>query len=185
MMAKQSKLNTVEQNVRSATRALAEKRQALSRAQAAAGEGQLVQQKLDNVRRALSDARELDWADAKGTGTPGRSAAPVSPSTAVAALSLPEQGSEGAVLKLRRMLAWEEEMAEKMQQRMNELKNRGADEAGQYRRLVSLCTRTPVDQVDGVSLFSRPISFLVILYYPHCSDFSNRMLEERLTLQDA
>lgn len=148
MMAKQSKLNTTEQNVRTATRALAEKRQAVTRAQAALGEAQIVQQKVDNLRRALSDPDELTWTDMSASPTRAKT----SPSNGTAgSLALPEQGSEGAVLRLRRMLAWEDQMASALVARTAAVRSRGAEDAVKYRKLVSLCTRTPVEGVDSVS----------------------------------
>jgi hypothetical protein len=113
------------------------------------GEAQLLHQKIDNVRSALAAAEDMAWADLAGPSSSPNKHFHTSPSAST--LTLPEQGSEGAVLRLRRMLAWEEQMASAITERTSSLRDRGMDGAVKYRKLVSLCTRTPVDQVDGVS----------------------------------
>lgn len=56
-------------------------------------------------------------------------------------------------MKLRRMAMWEDRMAAVLEDRIEALQSQGADKAVKYRRLVSLCTKVPVDKVDGVSPF--------------------------------
>lgn len=159
MLAKQTKLNAIEASVRHATRALADKRQQVALAQAALGEVEQVKQKSDNVRNALSSIAEGDWTgcaplsseSASGT-VPAAFRAPVSGSAEGTGeeIALPSRGEEGALLRLRRMMIWEDRIAATLQDRIDSLQGQGADKAVQYRRLVSLCTKVPVEKVDGV-----------------------------------
>jgi len=66
---------------------------------------------------------------------------------------MPERGDEEALVKLRRLAMWEDRMVEVIEERMRALEGESADKAVKYRRLVSLCTKVPVEKVDSVSYF--------------------------------
>ena len=157
MTETQTKLNATEASVRHATRALAEKRQQVQRAQLARGELEQVHQKADNVRRALAAVGSQDWTGRTTSATPAFQPLPpdVPALTVMDGLGeevpLPERGAEGAVVQLRRVSMWEDRMTAVLEEKMRALEGESADMAVKYRRLVSLCTGVSVDEVDEVS----------------------------------
>jgi hypothetical protein len=67
-------------------------------------------------------------------------------------IALPERGDVNAnVLTLRKMLLWEDRILKLLEDRLQALQGESSDKAVKYRKLVSLCTKVPVDKVDGVS----------------------------------
>lgn len=162
MTQKQTKLNATENSVRHATRALSDKRQQVARAQAAVSELEQVKQKVDNVRKALNTLPTQDWTGRGGLSSElhsGASSSAFRPiqlnvqvprSSGGEDVALPERGSQGALLRLRRIAAWEDRMSLVLQDRLSALEGESADKAVKYRRLVSLCTKVPQEKVDGV-----------------------------------
>ncbi|WVF70119.1 hypothetical protein IAT40_004907 [Kwoniella sp. CBS 6097] len=180
MTAKQTKLNATEQSVRHATRALADKRQQLHRAQLKVGELELISQRAEALRKALSaddsSTPPEEWtgrvllSSEAGTSEglppafrnlPPSSSDDVNPKiepdaenstdpTSVGEIKLPERGEEGALVRLRRMVMWEERVTKILEDRITTLQGEGVDKAVKYRRLVSLCTKVPVEKVDGM-----------------------------------
>lgn len=159
MLNKQTKLNATEASVRHATRALSEKRQNVQRVQASVGELEQLRQKSENVRRALATLNTQDWtgrSSGEKTGAafrrlPPHAVQPVLVDGMGEELPMPERGEEGAVVKLRRLASWEDRVAQLLEERTLALEGESTDKAVKYRRLVSLCTKVPVDKVDGVS----------------------------------
>ncbi|OCF37625.1 hypothetical protein I316_00752 [Kwoniella heveanensis BCC8398] len=178
MMAKQTKLNATEQSVRHATRALADKRQQLHRAQLKVGELELVNQRVEALRNAVSaDDKSTpdEWTGrvllsseaATSEGLPPAAFRSLPPSSEIvpkiepdtedeassgrgADIKLPERGEEGALVRLRRIVLWEDRVTKVLEDRINTLQGEGMDKAVQYRKLVSLCTKVPVEKVDGM-----------------------------------
>lgn len=144
MLAKQTKLNATEASVRHATRALADKRGQVQRAQAALSEMEQVDQRAENVRKAMG--LDLDWAGGAST-----SASASASTEAAVPVEDPPRGSEGALVKLRRLAMWEDRVSGLLEERIRSLQGESTDKAVKYRRLVSLCTKVPLDKVDGVS----------------------------------
>ncbi|ORY25321.1 hypothetical protein BCR39DRAFT_544274 [Naematelia encephala] len=156
MTAKQTKLNTTEASVRHATRSLADKRQAVQRAQAVVSELEQIRQKTENVRRSLVTVSAQDWTGRSLGGGPAFSPLPqhvpapqISESLSTE-MPFPQPGEPGAIIKLRRMVAWEDRIAQLLESRTRALEGESTDMALKYRRLVSLCTKVPVDKVDGM-----------------------------------
>ena len=158
MTEKHTNLNATEASVRHATRALADKRQQVQRAQSALGELEQIQQRADNVRRALAIIGSQDWTGRAQAGPPAFRPLPAQVPNPVVRegldhdVPLPDRGEEEAVVKLRRLAVWEDRMATVLEERMRTLEGESADKAVKYRRLVSLCTKVPVEKVDSVSL---------------------------------
>ena len=162
MTNKQTKLNETENKVRAATRSLAEKRQQVARAQSATSELEQIKQKIENARKALTLLPSQDWSgrNALSSEMRGESIAPIAFRQVQVGnfqlgsgeeIPLPERGSEGSLARLRRIRAWEERIGRVLEDRLFALEGESANKAVQYRRLVSLCTKVPVDKVDGVS----------------------------------
>lgn len=163
MLAKQTKLNAIEASVRHATRALADKRQQVQKAQAALSEIEQIQQRSENVKRSLQDTMaDGDWTGCTRLSTETtqpsafRSTPTPVPGGGGEDIGLPNRGEVGALVRLRRMAVWEDRMTALLNDRIQALQGEGADKAVKYRRLVSLCTKVPVDKVDGVSRLSSP-----------------------------
>ena len=169
MTQKQTTLNATEQNVRHATRGLAEKRQEVQNAQSSVAEIEQLQQKVENLRRALSVVStpqlDLDWtgrnplsAELSGQKSispafrslPSGIPAPMASGSGVH-IPIPPAGEQGESQKLKRLAIWEERMAEVLEDKIKALEGETADKAVKYRKLVSLCTKVPVEKVDGVS----------------------------------
>lgn len=157
MTEKQTKLNATEASVRHATRALADKRQQVQRSQSALGELEHLQQKADNVRRALASVGSQDWTGRPQNASPafrplpGHVPAPIILEGLGEEVPAPVHGETDELIKLSRLAMWEDRMAAVLEERLRALEGESADKAVKYRRLVSLCTRVPVEKVDSVS----------------------------------
>jgi regulatory protein SWI6 len=162
MTNKQIKLNETENKVRAATRSLADKRQQVARAQSATSELEQIKQKIENARKALTLVPSQDWSGrgALSSEIRGEAVAPTAFRQVQVGniqfgsgedIPLPERGSEGSLARLRRIRAWEERIGRVLEDKLFALEGESADKAVKYRRLVSLCTKVPVDKVDGVS----------------------------------
>lgn len=164
MLQKQTKLNATEASVRHATRALADKRQQVQRAQALLTEVEQIQQRSENIQRALGSVTSAEWtgrtvlsSEPTGSTPPAfkPTTAPLPGADAVEYggenITLPDRGAEGALVELRRIAAWEDRIASVLQGRIQALQGESADQAVKYRKLVGLCTKVPTEKVDGVS----------------------------------
>jgi regulatory protein SWI6 len=161
MTQKQTALNVVEQSVRQATRSLAERRIQVAALQATIADLEQAQFRMENMREAITNLGQEDWTGRASSGAEmtipafkhlDDYAAPIIPSSPngddVTGLAIPIPGT---VVQLRRLAMWEDRMADILRARMEALEGEGADKAAKYRKLVSLCTKVPVDKVDSVS----------------------------------
>lgn len=173
-------LGGVEKSVRIATRSLADRRQQvdLTRTKLATLEQQA--ERVENARRAL-DAPEMDWTGrtplkAEATLPPAFGFVPPAVPTAAGTLKtpveppLPARGEPESLIQLRRIAQWEERVATLLEERAAELEGDGADRALKYRKVIALCAKVSVDQVDDVSPVSR--NFLEALGSLRSSCFS-------------
>ncbi|ORX33493.1 hypothetical protein BD324DRAFT_639565 [Kockovaella imperatae] len=162
MTAKQTALNNTEQSVRLGTKALADKRLQVVNAQAALEELERMRQKSDNLRKALTlpvMQNSQDWTGRETLSTerePPMAFAPLPqgvPQPVASGSSdpipLPMHGEADAVMRLKRLNLWEDRMCEVLEDRIKSLEGETADKAVKYRKLVSLCTKVPVEKVDG------------------------------------
>lgn len=162
MQEKQTRLNTIEQNVRHTTRSLAEKRQQLARLKAQLADLEGMDGRIEYLRRALDSVTVEQWTGRSAEpSTPAAFAmvdGPAGPSAAEYAgradIPIPQTYEEGSAAKLRRLNMWEDRIAQLLQERLGRLDAERESQAGKYRRLVSLCTRVPADKVDEVSVLS-------------------------------
>jgi hypothetical protein len=157
-------LNEVEKNVRTATRSLSDRRQQIDAARQKLATLEQQAERAANAKRAL-DAPDADWTGRtvlKGETAPPPAfgiGLPLLPGAGPKAdkedkvedLSLPAKGEEGALVALRRLAAWEERAAKLLEERAAELEGDGADRAIKYRKVIALCAKVSVDQVDDVS----------------------------------
>jgi regulatory protein SWI6 len=158
MTAKQKTLNQTEQNVRHATRSLADKRQQMQRSQTSLAELEQNKLKSEKLRKALSsvDSHNYSGRSDDATSSAFRNLAshlaPQITGPLGKEFPLPSPGGPNAVITLRRRRDWETRISQVLEQRVKSLEGEGLDKELKYRRLVSVCTKVPVDKVDGVSL---------------------------------
>ncbi|KAL1693598.1 hypothetical protein GGG16DRAFT_88538 [Schizophyllum commune] len=74
--------------------------------------------------------------------------APAHPAEFDADPPLPAENSAAALVRMRRMRMWHERMEGVIQARMDKLKGAGAEKEVLCRRIVALCTGTPVEEVE-------------------------------------
>lgn len=67
-------------------------------------------------------------------------------------VQLPSAGDPSGIATLRRIKAWEERVNQVLQEKVAALEGESLEKEVKYRRLVSLCTKVPVEKVDGVSV---------------------------------
>ena len=163
MTVKQTVLNTTESSVRTATKALAEKRQQVVQAQATIEELERVQQKIENLQRA-TDLTSLStpesWTGRSSIGFESEAPSafrllpPSVPRPVISGGSdgvpIPQKGEEDLMMRVKRQSLWEDRMAQVLEDKIQGLEGETADKAVKYRKLVSLCTKVPVDKVDNV-----------------------------------
>jgi regulatory protein SWI6 len=167
MTAKQKSLNQTEQNVRHATRSLADKRQQMQRSQASLAELEQNKLKSEKLRKALS---AVDTHNYSGRSDDGSSAfrtlashlAPQITGSLGRDFPLPSPGDPNAVITLRRRRDWESRISQVLEQRVKSLEGEGLDKELKYRRLVSVCTEVPVDKVDAVSILPSHSGFTLM-----------------------
>jgi regulatory protein SWI6 len=157
MTAKQKILNQTEQNVRHATRSLADKRQQMQRSQASLSELEQNKLKAEKLRKALSTAGSHNWTGRSDDRNDSASFRPLSPrfaprvtGTSGREFPMPSQDEPNAVITLRRRRDWENRISRVLEQRVKALEGEGLDKELKYRRLVSVCTKVPVDKVDSM-----------------------------------
>lgn len=159
-------LGGVEKSVRVATRSLAERRQQVDTARARLSTLEQVAERAANAKRAL-DAPEQEWTGR--TPLKGETTLPaaftLAPPLALSASTnppdsakpatdppLPPTGDPTALVRLRRLNAWEDRAARLLEERAADLEGDSADRAVKYRKVIALCARVPVDQVDDVGV---------------------------------
>ncbi|WVN88669.1 uncharacterized protein L203_103882 [Cryptococcus depauperatus CBS 7841] len=173
MLAKQTKLNATEASVRHATKALADKRQQLHQCQEQLDLLLLYEQRSENVKRILDAAQAgstLAVEEFTGrTQTSEEKTLNLLPPLAFREVSgpyanlqfpsqsnedednpLPERNDVDVLIKLRRVALWEDRIAEILEDRIKEMEGEGLERTMKYRKLVSLCSKVPVDRVDGM-----------------------------------
>lgn len=178
LKAKQDVLASVQNRLRLSTRSLAEQRRQIQSWQSKCGELDQVQQRIRNIERALALEDRVDWT--------GRTVIDGRPNTAgpfvyrgpestlvgvgfddMATNSLdfeppvPEENTHDALIKMRRMKLWLSRTGEMMELRLKELQGASAEKEFQCKRIVSLCTGVPLNQVEQVCPISHEKGWLL------------------------
>ena len=156
MKSKQDALDVTQAHLRAATRELAEQRKQIAAWQARQADLERAQQRVRNVRRALSDQDELDWTgrlagDKTGpfAAKPG-SAMLIDDGREVAEPMPPSEDSAEALVRMRRLKLWEARTEEMLLKRLEKLQGASAEQEFQYKKILSISLGTPVDKVDKV-----------------------------------
>ncbi|KAF8507954.1 transcription factor [Hysterangium stoloniferum] len=162
---KQEGLASIQAKLRASTRVLAEQRRQIQTWQSKCGELDQVRQRIRNLERALQDEDNVDWT--------GRSTMEGEEPTkgafvyrgAESTLSgvgfddlatnpfefeppIPEENTREHLVKMRRMQMWHRRTEQMMEARLKQLQGASADKEFQCKKIVSLCTGVPMDQVE-------------------------------------
>lgn len=163
---KQDALDVTQARLRAATRELAEQRRQTQTWQSSLSQLDQVRQRIRNIERVLKDEDNFDWTGKGGAKvkalslteeeTTPEDEAKVDPDPpfpeAEEGTSAEQQVDTVATLvRLKRMSKWHSKVGDLMQQRISRSKGASAEKELQCRRVVSLCTGVPTEQVDAVS----------------------------------
>ncbi|KAG8957828.1 transcriptional regulator swi6 [Tulasnella sp. 408] len=176
---KQKDLDQVQVELRNATRQLAEQRKQIQECQNRLSQLDQVHQRIQNVERVLKEEDTFDWTgrstvDGKPEMNAGKAFQHRGPQSVLGPLTgkatsaelppnmepdpaFPPSGSLGGNsdtvatwMRLKRMKMWHTRMDDLMAQRIEGSKGASAEKELQCRKVVSLCTGVPVDEVDGM-----------------------------------
>ncbi|EJU03812.1 apses-domain-containing protein [Dacryopinax primogenitus] len=166
--AKQSAITMNQVHLRVATRQLAEQRRQIQTWKSRCQELDQGKQRVKNVQRALAQEEGFEWtgrteadggAARESAGLPFsyRGAARPTPST-VGAVEIsfelgtdppiPSGDSTATLVKLRRIKTWSARVEQILSERIRRLQGAGAYKEVQCKRIVSLCTKVPVEEVE-------------------------------------
>lgn len=171
LKSKQDSLDVTQAHLRAATRELAEQRKQIQLWQSRCAELDQVHQRIRNLEKAIAEEDSFDWTGRTDLlGRDGRETAgpafqwrgPSSTMTGVADSMdisfsveieppIPTTDSIASLIRLRRMNMWQLRMEELMEARLKSLQGASAEKEYQCKRIVALCTGTPVDKVEDVS----------------------------------
>lgn len=174
LKSKQDALDITQAHLRAATRELADQRRQIQQWQGYCNELDQVHQRVRNISKAIKDEDRFDWT--------GRSELDGQPATADAGLSflyrghgstmgalgigatidvsfnvdvdpaIPTTDSSKDLVKLRRLKMWHERIEMLMKKRIEALQGLSADKEFMCKKVVSLCTGVPLDEVEGVRI---------------------------------
>ncbi|KZP01441.1 apses-domain-containing protein [Calocera viscosa TUFC12733] len=165
---KQNAIAMNQVHLRAATRQLAEQRRQIQTWKTRCEELDQAKQRVKNVQRALVQEEEFEWTGrTEADGRPASEAAGLAFTYRGAARSLSSTGggveisfelgpdppqpmgdNAATLVKLRRMKAWSARVEQILAERMKRLQGAGAEKEVQCKRIVSLCTKVPVEEVE-------------------------------------
>ncbi|GJJ11329.1 hypothetical protein Clacol_005561 [Clathrus columnatus] len=162
---KQDVLASVQSKLRASTRSLADQRRQIQTWQLKCGELDQVQQRIRNIERALVLEDRVDWTGRTAVDGEVPIKGPFAyqgPDSTLVGVGfddmatnsiefeppIPEENSHRTVIKMRRMQLWLSRTAEMMRSRLKELQGASAEKEFQCKKIVSLCTGVPIDQIE-------------------------------------
>ena len=148
LSTKEAQYQDARSELHAQTRALGEHRNLLTAEKARLAELDLVQARIRNLERALVEEQFNSWGIER---TQGEEAELGVAGEGPADEDVPEEDSKEALLRLRRMRAWQARVEGLVGARVEKLRGTGAERELQYKRLVSIATKTPMEEVDIVS----------------------------------
>jgi len=163
--SKQEGLASVQAKLRASTRGLADQRRQIQSWQSKCGELDQVHQRIRNLERALQDEDKVDWtgrstmegeAPTKGAfvyrGAESTLSGVGFDDLATNPLEfeppIPEENTRVHLVRMRRMQMWHRRTEQMMESRLKQLQGASADKEFQCKKIVSLCTGVPMDQVE-------------------------------------
>ena len=172
LKSKQDALDATQAQLRTATRELAEQRRQIQAWQGYCNELDQVHQRLRNISKALKDEDEFDWTGRSepdgqpSTGENGLAFLHRGPGSTMQALgsgqvievpqnvgvdpAVPTPDTARDFVRLRRLKMWYERIDSLMSKRLEVLRGMNADKEFMCKKVVSLCTGVPIDEVEGV-----------------------------------
>jgi len=187
LKAKQDSLDVTQAHLRAATRELSDKRKQIQVWQVHCAELDKVNQRVQNVEKALSDEDKFDWTgrtdlsgkDARESAGPAFSYRGIG-STIIGIGGavdisvnvdldppMPPSGSDTVttLVKLRRMKIWHQRIEQSLSDRLSNLQTMNAEKEYQCKKIVALCTGIPIDKVEDVSdyLYLASLSPLILV----------------------
>lgn len=172
LKAKQDSLDVTQAHLRAATRELSDKRKQIQVWQVHCAELDKVNQRVQNVEKALSDEDKFDWTgrtdlsgkDARESAGPAFSYRGIG-STIIGIGGavdisvnvdldppMPPSGSDTVttLVKLRRMKIWHQRIEQSLSDRLSNLQTMNAEKEYQCKKIVALCTGIPIDKVEDM-----------------------------------
>lgn len=168
--SKQEGLAATQTQLRASTRSLADQRRQIQSWQTKCGELDQIQQRMRNLEKALAEEDKFDWtgrstvegepptkgafafrgvdSTLRGVGFDDGATHPLEVEPPLPATNSPE-----SLMRLRRMKAWHTRTGDMMEARLRQLQGASADKEFQCKKIVSLCTAVPIDQVEQVCTF--------------------------------
>jgi regulatory protein SWI6 len=166
LKAKQDALDVTQAHLRAATRELSEQRKQIQHAQAKCTEFDQLQYRARNLRKMLEGGDQIDWTgrtelggnDASSIIGPSfRKREPMSEPAVSATVGapdpdppLPNENTRAALIRLRRMRLWQSRMEALLLEHAKTLQGASLTRELQYRKLVALCQKDPIDKIDEV-----------------------------------
>ncbi|TDL23601.1 hypothetical protein BD410DRAFT_768110 [Rickenella mellea] len=166
--SKQDTFDVTQAHLRAATRELADQRRQIQGWQARCGELDQVTQRIRNMEKAMAEEDKFDWTGrTELTGEPanaGPSFAFRGSNSTMAAFGgsidisfnlepephIPASNSLASLIKLRRMMIWQERIEKLTDARLKGLQGASAEKEFQCKKIVALCAGVPVDQVEDM-----------------------------------
>jgi hypothetical protein len=166
---KQEGLAATQTQLRTSTRSLADQRRQIQSWQSKCSELDQVHQRLRNLERALAEEDKFDWTGRSETGSEPKTKGPFAyrgPQSTLTGVgfddlathplevdpAVPTTDSPESLVRMRRMNAWHVRTEGMMEARLRQLQGASADKEFQCKKIVSLCTAVPMDQVEQVGL---------------------------------
>lgn len=167
LKSKQDVLASVQAKLRASTRTLADRRRQIQTWQFKCGELDQVQQRIRNIERALALEDRVDWTGRTAVDGEPMTKGPFAyrgPESTLVGVGfddmstnslefeppIPEENNRDSLIKMRRMKLWLSRTGETMRSRLRELQGASAEKEFQCKKIVSLCTGVPIEQVEQV-----------------------------------
>lgn len=167
LKSKQDVLASVQTKLRASTRTLADRRRQIQTWQFKCGELDQVQQRIRNIERALALEDRVDWTGRTAVDGEPMTKGPFAyrgPESTLVGVGfddmstnslefeppIPEENNRDSLIKMRRMKLWLSRTGETMRSRLRELQGASAEKEFQCKKIVSLCTGVPIEQVEQV-----------------------------------
>ena len=165
--AKQEGLAATQTQLRASTRSLADQRRQIQSWQHKCGELDQVHQRMRNLEKALAEEDKFDWTGRTETGVEPKTKGPFAYRGVQSTLTgvgfddlathpldvdpaLPTTDSPESLVRMRRMNVWYARTERMMETRLRQLQGASADKEFQCKKIVSLCTAVPMDQIEQV-----------------------------------
>lgn len=177
---KQDLLDATQGQLRAATRELAEQRRQIQLWQASCAELDQVQQRIRNVERAVTEEDGFAWVGSRmtepdraveggddgisvtATDTTSRttqaagSRMEIEPMPLESDPAVPSSNTLASLIQLRMLKTWHSRIESVMNDRLDKLKGASAEKEFQCKKIVSLCTGVPLENVETVCQCSSP-----------------------------